>query len=487
MSRRTRLSKDNKQFASNVLRKNSRGPSTINVESSSAVQQGQASVPPPWLKRLGGRIRQARRSRGLTQSSAAGAHLTKSFISLLESGRTYPSVTTLVALADRLQSSLALLLLDDERLPRETALSLLALARAKTADAPRADVAPLLAAVDVLAEKSDDLRIDCVLTRGDLAAQTGDVQEAEQHFEEALALARRRRLRTYEPRALLRLAHLALRRNDRAGARRGVDEALPLFRATRTLRSIDGCEGLILHGRLLIAEEKPTRALRVLEEVATVAVRHDLPRLRGKALQWIGHTYRAMGRQDRALDALRRAKEALSSTEEAVEFSEVLNTMGILHREAGNLEEAHACFQETLRVQERIGAVAEQANTLNEFAQLQLRRNRLAEAQRIAHSAGMLARTLHDPAQNARILVTMARIARAHRRWKAAADHLREAVDQFKKAKLSLEWAETARELGMLLKERGEHAEAANYLAIALSADRPPARERNPDNEAPAP
>ena len=43
---------------------------------------------PVWLKRLGGRIRQARRIRGFTQTDIARPNLTKSFISLLESGRT---------------------------------------------------------------------------------------------------------------------------------------------------------------------------------------------------------------------------------------------------------------------------------------------------------------------------------------------------------------------------------------------------------------
>src|SRR3990172_4806041 len=111
---------------------------------------------PPWLKRLGSRIRQVRRIRGLTQTDVAKPNLTKSFISLLESGRTYPSVGTLVALADRLQTSIALLLLETSELPRETALTLLALARA-TGEASPADAERLLAAADVLAENVDDL------------------------------------------------------------------------------------------------------------------------------------------------------------------------------------------------------------------------------------------------------------------------------------------------------------------------------------------
>ncbi|MGH2671068.1 MAG: helix-turn-helix domain-containing protein, partial [bacterium] len=59
------------------------------------MKQQRTSTTPPWLRRLGSRIRSARRARGLTQTDAAGPGLTKSFVSLLESGRTYPSVGTL--------------------------------------------------------------------------------------------------------------------------------------------------------------------------------------------------------------------------------------------------------------------------------------------------------------------------------------------------------------------------------------------------------
>src|SRR5438093_1186127 len=120
---------------------------------------------PVWLKRLGGRIRQARRIRGFTQTDIARPNLTKSFISLLESGRTYPSVSTLVTLASRLQSSLALLLLETPQLARETALNLLELARA-SAPANAAKTDRLLAAVEALSEDANDLRSELLLTRG---------------------------------------------------------------------------------------------------------------------------------------------------------------------------------------------------------------------------------------------------------------------------------------------------------------------------------
>jgi tetratricopeptide (TPR) repeat protein len=73
--------------------------------------------------------------------------------------------------------------------------------------------------------------------------------------------------------------------------------------------------------------------------------------------------------------------------------------------------------------------------------------------------------------QKARSLVTLAQVARAQRRWKQAIDQFKEAVEGFRRAKLPIELGEAARELGMLLKERGEHAQAADYLAMAISIE----------------
>jgi len=141
---------------------------------------------PPWLQRLGSRIRLARRARGLTQTDAAGPGLTKSFVSLLESGRTYPSVGTLVTMADRLQTSLGQLLLDRPQLARETALNLVMLARESP---PNGAVGLLLDAAETLAGDSDDLQVELRLTRGDVAASQDRPKDADRWFREALTQA----------------------------------------------------------------------------------------------------------------------------------------------------------------------------------------------------------------------------------------------------------------------------------------------------------
>jgi transcriptional regulator with XRE-family HTH domain len=80
------------------------------------------------LLQFGRRLRQARGYAGVTQEQLAGRDCNKSFISLLESGRSYPSVETVTALARRAGTSVASLLLDPEALRWETAYNLLHLA-----------------------------------------------------------------------------------------------------------------------------------------------------------------------------------------------------------------------------------------------------------------------------------------------------------------------------------------------------------------------
>ena len=83
-----------------------------------------------------------------------------------------------------------------------------------------------------------------------------------------------------------------------------------------------------------------------------------------------------------------------------------------------------------------------------------------------------LLRAHPDAHQRGRLLLTLARVARSQKRPKQAVEQFREAIAIFKKGRHQAELAEAAREVGMYLKERGEHAEAAEYLAMAITAER---------------
>ena len=425
---------------------------------------------PVWLKRLGGRIRQARRIRGFTQTDIARPNLTKSFISLLESGRTYPSVSTLVTLASRLQSSLALLLLETPQLPRETALNLLELARA-SAPANAAKTDRLLATVEALSEDANDLRAELLLTRGDIAVVQGRPRDAERAFSDALAWSRKNELRPFEPRALSRMAHLAFARHEEDAGRERLENALAQFRSTRTLRSAEGCKALLTYGELMSRQSRTARAQRILLEVAQAAQRQDLTLILGRAQLGLARIHLAEGRDPAAVTALRTAKDAFAETDDSLDLATGLRTLGRLLHEAGELADAHEVLQRALQVQDRVGDIRSKAATLDELARVLVRMGKLAEAQREAKTALALAEEHRDLVQKARCLVTLADVAKAQRRWKQAVDQLEEAVDLFKRTRQTAEVGAAARELGMLLKERGDHAAAADYLAMAIATE----------------
>src|SRR3990172_12844391 len=82
-----------------------------------------------WIVAFGQRLERARGRMGLTQAELAGVDLSKSFVSLLETARSYPSVETLLLLARRAGTSVAGLLMDAGELRLDTSLSLLLMAR----------------------------------------------------------------------------------------------------------------------------------------------------------------------------------------------------------------------------------------------------------------------------------------------------------------------------------------------------------------------
>jgi len=77
------------------------------------------------LQRIGTRIRQARKERGLTQAELAAPEYTKSFISQVEKGRLWPSLQAMIHIARRLDKPLDWFVADEppptplERLARE--------------------------------------------------------------------------------------------------------------------------------------------------------------------------------------------------------------------------------------------------------------------------------------------------------------------------------------------------------------------------------
>ena len=68
-------------------------------------------------KQIGEKIRQLRKSMGLTQEELAGDHMTKSMLSQIENGRAFPSMRTLQYLAAKLKQDPGYFLEEHENEP----------------------------------------------------------------------------------------------------------------------------------------------------------------------------------------------------------------------------------------------------------------------------------------------------------------------------------------------------------------------------------
>ena len=71
-------------------------------------------------KSLGARIRNRRESLGITQEQLAGADMTKSFISQIETGKVMPSVWNLIQIAQRLGCTVGYLIGETDDAPAPT-------------------------------------------------------------------------------------------------------------------------------------------------------------------------------------------------------------------------------------------------------------------------------------------------------------------------------------------------------------------------------
>lgn len=426
------------------------------------MEDQRTSLIPPWLQRLGSRIRLARRARGLTQTDAAGPGLTKSFVSLLESGRTYPSVGTLVTMADRLQTSLGQLLLDRPQLTRETALNLVMLARESP---PNGAVDLLLDAAETLAGDSDDLQVELRLTRGDVAASQDRPKDADRWFREALTQAKKRRLQAFEPRARARLATLAFQSGDLNHARTEVEDALAAFRSSRTLRTVDGCSALILLGTILVRNGKPARALRNFEDAARIAERERLGAVLGRAYAGIGQAHGAARHFNRAIDSLQRARDKLQAAGDSEGLTVALHQLGRLQLETGQADHAQETLEHSTQLLKEQNDPSLRVAVLTDLAWAQLRAGRIAQAQSSARSAVAIAAHTHDSGLRGRALRVQGNVARAQRRFKQAVEILKESVATLRRARLPEELTGATQELDALMRDRSAPAGGASEFA----------------------
>lgn len=430
---------------------------------------------------LGQRIRELRQSRGLTQTQLGGSDRSKSFISLVERDRTRPSVDTLRLFARRLGASVDALLGQDGHLPETAAESLLTLSREASrrreyvTGSRLVDAAEFLAATYRLGEAGREAKFQ----RAHLQLEQGPPDAAWDLAVEVKAECEEARDHWRLGRVLVLMGRIKLRTRDIPQARKLLTSAVEVLKRAKASRDPARVEALILLGTALIYAGEFEEGLQRYQEAATSDVAKRDAVLRGQAYWGMGAAHRKLGRLAEARENLTLAKDAMESAEELADLIRIVSNIGQLDHEQGRYKEALRQLHYGLRVTERTHSRLDRGAILTEIGRVHLSSANFEEADHFATQALVQAAEANDPIEVAEAKVVLAQVRVQKKNVLAAATLMKEALSIFTERGLQAKVSQTARELGLMLREHGAPAEAADFLALALEsskADTPAAR-----------
>lgn len=418
---------------------------------------------------LGQRIRHLRQSRGLTQSELGGNELSKSFISLLEKDRAQPSLHTLILLAQRLGSSVDSLLGQAGNLPEMIAQGLLVLAKGAIRAQQFDKAAKYLEMVHfVAARQFDEVSREAELQGAELAIERREYSMAASILEEAAGSNTRVGDQWRLGRALYLQGLMKLRQRDLPGAERVLRGSLSILRRARAGRDPVRVEALLVLGTTLTFMARYAPAIRRFEEaLRSDAARRD-PKLRAHASWGIGLAHRKLRDYATAKEYLLAAKDVLESIEEIPDYIRVLKNIGQLIYEQGNGKEALRYLHLALRAAERLKMPIIYASTLTEISRINLSLGHLEDAEDFAGRALEKAAEVANPLEVAEATAVLARISVRRKDTEKAVKLFKQALTVFKERGAASQASEVAHELGLVLRFRGAHAQAARYLALSL-------------------
>ncbi|MDR7428232.1 MAG: tetratricopeptide repeat protein [Armatimonadota bacterium] len=424
-----------------------------------------------WIVSFGQRLEQARGRMGLTQAEIAAGELSKSFVSLLETARSYPSVETLLLLARRTGTSVAGLLMDPPDLRLDTALSMIALARDAVWRQPKWAERVSRFAEEVAPGLPLWARAEAAIVRGIAATLDNRLPEAERWAREAQSLAKKAGFGPGEAQALALLGDVALLRRDYARSFDLLSQAVARHRETGSLRSAPGVKALIWLAAAALRVGRTRFARRCCTRARLLAVRLNLGVLEGQALWGLGYIAQLEGDLPRAAKLLQEARRAFELAEDLPNLAEVLMNLSILYREQGRLQEALEAAQRSVGIIKEQGNLRRRSDAYQDLAAVHLQMGHLPEAEEAARQALADAEKAGDSKHRATALALLGRIAARRQERDQAVHYLRRAARELKALGLKDLWAEVSRDLGLVLKGSSPESEAALYLTQAINPE----------------
>jgi tetratricopeptide (TPR) repeat protein len=420
---------------------------------------------------LGEKVRQARKSRGLTQRALAGGDLSESFVSMLEHDKVRPSLETLRLMAGRLNVPLSHLL-DADPAPRRQVAVKLELGRALlrqhhfTEAMEAFQEAERAMAPDSLLDVA--FRIQIGLGQALTGLQQFDL--AEVHLERGRTIADALGRPDLVARVASATGFLSLRKRDFPAARDAFTRGLA---AQRSAVPVDvEVEGVLLTnlGRTYSEMGLPAQALECyqaaldrlepLGDVGALGLLHFN----------LGVAYERQQTFDLARAHLEKAAVLFEAQENLQLLGTVKRSLGILLINRGRPQEGVVVLRQSLALANQLADDVGRAQTLTELARASMLQGDLEEARTHAEEAIRLAVKMQDPAEAALGESVVAAICHKEGRLEEAAHRYAYALEQFERLEMAGEVARVSRDYAFLLLQRGEEGPAARLFAKAFRA-----------------
>ena len=336
---------------------------------------------------LGERVRRLRTAHGLTQTELAEARVSKEYISQIETGKTRPTSQTLEWLAERLGVDTHYLVdgvSDREHREHE---AIVCQAEEAVGEKSYRDAVGLVAGLS-RAPASPELHLRALFAESWARMYLGELKPALERLEQARTVAAGEAFRdVHRAEVLYRLACCRYKLNH-------VGQALADFSAALELadRSGESCDRLRAH--VLEWRSRCYRRHRDWE-----AAREDIDRALelAEALsddETIAHVHfqaslvaERNGSLAQARTHSERAKELYEAVDDPVNVGRLLNNLGILNFLLGHKEQAVEQLKDAFRIGLEVGDPAETAHAVSSLAEVHLRCDELAPAERHARHA----------------------------------------------------------------------------------------------------
>lgn len=191
------------------------------------------------------------------------------------------------------------------------------------------------------------------------------------------------------------MGSLLHRKGDLPGAEALQRDAIQIFREAESRH--DEVHALCEMAAMSSEQSDYTYALSLYQEAASLALAHELPELRGRALGGMATIAFVTGQYIQAMELYEKALQVYGQNSSLANESRTLNNLCVLYMEQGLLEQAEHFGRRSLHLRRQRGDQAGQGTALNNLAAIQWHRGNHHEALRLYREALSLWQNLDYP------------------------------------------------------------------------------------------